>query len=406
VRISNIVRILLNWISGSPSTIFVFSRLVLFVSLPFIGVIGYGDAFHFYHLAGMGWPLFDYWVEFPPIFPMISTLLFRLVAGRESAYYYALALLLTCVQAANIYLIQRLAQRVYKDGSAEKRVWIYFSLLLGLGYGWWFFDPIPVFTMLLGLVWLFEGKDLHTGIVLALGALTKIFPLLVLAAAWRYRPGRRAFFVTVTTLSITVIVYLGFWLASPQMTSASLQSQANKGSWETVWALVDGNIHTGNFGSDAERVDPTTAKIPQGNPPRFAPWITLLPFSLIGLWLFVRSAAMNEKTCVAFLGLTWCVFSLWSPGWSPQWVLYFLPLILLALPLQLGALSATCFLLINLIEWPLLLSRGFFWGLWMTIPVRTLLIVILAVMFFRAIQQHSRDFELEVHWKVADPKPY
>ncbi len=406
VKPSDIVKNLLNGISGSPPVLFLASRLVLFTSLPIIGVKGYGDAFHFFRLAEMGRPFIDYWVEFPPIFPVISTLLFRIVAGREFAYYYALAMLLTLFQAANVLLVQRLARRLFKDGSAEKRVWLYFSLLIGLGYGWWFFDPIPVFAMLLGLDLFFEGKNMRAGIVLAMGVLTKIFPALVLAAAWRYRPGRKALLVSALTLSITIIVYFAFWLASPQMTSASLQSQVRKGSWETVWALIDGNVHTGNFGSEAERVDPATAQMPQGNPPRLEPWITLIPFSLFGLWLFWRSGPLNEGASVAFLGMTWCVFCLWSPGWSPQWVLYFLPLILLALPLRLGALSAACLLLINLLEWPLLLSRGYFWGLWITIPLRTLLVILLAVEFYKAIRRNSKVFELEVHWKIVEPKPF
>jgi hypothetical protein len=58
-------------------------------------------------------------------------------------------------------------------------------------------------------------------------------------------------------------------------------------------------------------------------------------------------------------------------------VLYFLPFILLLLPERRAVLITLLFVLISLLEWPLLLSRGMFWGLYLTVPLRTLLIALL-----------------------------
>ncbi len=63
-------------------------------------------------------------------------------------------------------------------------------------------------------------------------------------------------------------------------------------------------------------------------------------------------------------------------------MLYLLPLILLALPSRRAYLVALLFVLVNLAEWPLLLSRGMFWTLFLTVPLRALLFVLLAVMFY------------------------
>jgi hypothetical protein len=171
-------------------------------------------------------------------------------------------------------------------------------------------------------------------------------------------------------------------LASPDLSAASLRSQGSKGSWETIWALIDGNFNTGNFGPLVERADPAAASLPRGNPARFPSAFTLIPFALLGGVLFFRARLTTPFQAAAFVGMTWAIFFLWSPGWSPQWVLYLLPLVLLVLPWREGVLAAIALILVNLLEWPVLLSRGFHQGLWATIPTRTLLIGLAAVLFY------------------------
>jgi hypothetical protein len=66
--------------------------------------------------------------------------------------------------------------------------------------------------------------------------------------------------------------------------------------------------------------------------------------------------------------------------------LYLLPLLLLALPNREGVLLALALVFINLLEWPVMLSRGLFWGLWLTIPLRTLLFLIMVIEFWKAVK--------------------
>jgi hypothetical protein len=211
-----------------------------------------------------------------------------------------------------------------------------------------------------------------------------------LPALWRLRPGRSAFQITLASLGLTACVYGALWLASPEMTRASLISQGSKGSWETVWALIDGNLNTGNFGPESERNDPALAAQPRGNPARLPAWATLLVFAAIGGWFFWKARINNTRQLFAFLGITWCIFLLWTPGWSPQWVLYLLPVLLIALPLKEALLFSLTMISINLLEWPVLLSRGFDWGLWVTVPVRTLLFMLMIWEYWK-ILKHSEQ---------------
>ena len=65
-----------------PIILFLLARLVLFLSLSYEGLLGYGDLVHFYRLAEMGRPFFDLWVELPPVFTFLSRILSMLVDPR------------------------------------------------------------------------------------------------------------------------------------------------------------------------------------------------------------------------------------------------------------------------------------------------------------------------------------
>ncbi len=365
------------------------------------GLRGFGDFTHFYQMAGLGLPFLDIWVEFPPVFPFYSWLLFQIAGGRQHIYDYLLVISVSIVQAATLVVFYRLAQKSFLQKNAQMITMIYFAVLLVLPYGWWYFDAFVVWMMLLGLLLYVEGRFLGSGMVLGLGILTKLFPALAFPLMWKINP-KKGFGITAMACGICLVVYLLLYILSPQLSVASLRSQLSKGSWETVWALVDGNFNTGNFGPEIERFEPENAMRLRGNPARLPVWMTLPPFALLGLWFYKRARLISTRAVAAFLGLTWCIFSLWSPGYSPQWVMYLLPLVLLALPNRQATLLVLSLVLINLLEWPVLLSRGYSYGLWITVPVRTLLWVLLVVEFWRSIKASSTNLpELETDWIAA-----
>jgi hypothetical protein len=364
--------------------LFLVARLVLFAGLPLEGLRGYGDMIHFFQQAGLGWPFFNFWVEYPPVFPFLSALLYRLSGESEHGYLYLMAGVLSLAQAGGLALFQRLATRLYGPETAQRRSWVYFALLVCLPFSWWSFDGLAVTSMLLGILWLLEGRGGRAGLALGLGILTKWFPGLVLVLAWRLGGARRALHPATAAALLVGSVFFGLYLLAPENTLASLLSQPGKGSWETVWALLDGNYQTGNFGTQIDPLDPSTAVISSRNPARLSPWLTLPFFAGAGLWLSRRSAPGKERESLAFLGLAWCLFLLWMPGYSPQWVLYLLPLSLLALPERMGILAGIALILVDLLEWPVLLSRGLFWGLWLTVPLRAALLLMVGSMFWQA----------------------
>jgi hypothetical protein len=187
---------------------------------------------------------------------------------------------------------------------------------------------------------------------------------------------------------VSVAIFLPFAIASPSYTLASLRSQASKSSWQTVWALIDGNYTTGLFGPVADHLDPAKAGLQLHNPSRI-PWFITVPlFALIYLYLFSRPMdTKNKGGLLSFTGMTLCLFFLWSKGWSPQWQVMLIPLILLIFPNGHGALYCLVLGFVNFLEWPVILSRGFNRFLMVTVPIRTLLMLLLLLEFYR----QSRD---------------
>lgn len=361
--------------------LFFIARLVLMLSLPLEGIQSFGDYWNFYNLAGLGRPFWDIWVEFPPLFPFLSRGIYSLIGGREHAYIYLGALFFSLVQAGSVYLFQRIAEEIWgRDGGLQRTI-VYALLLVGLFYGWAYFDCLAVFLTLLGLYLVIQSKQISAGVVLGLGGLTKWFPLLVLPAVWKWTGGKKAIRVVISALLVILMVWGVLYVVSPSLTAASLISQGAKGSWESIWAILDGNLHTGNFNPAANRLDPATASLPAGNPSVVSSWLTLLVFAGAGLFLFWKAKIHTVDQLTAFSGLTLVLFFLWSPGYSPQWVLFLLPLVLLSFVNSRSLLVGLVIVLINLLEWPLLLSRGLFQYLPALIILRSVIYGIVGMLF-------------------------
>ena len=365
--------------------LFLIARLVLLISLPPKGIQSYGDFWNFFHLAGLGQPFRDLWVEFPPLFPFLSRGIYLIVGGREHSYIYLSVIIFSVIQAGTVFLFQKIAEMIWGPEKGLKMTVFYSFLVLGLFYSWAYFDCLAVFLTMLGLYLLARSKEGKAGLALGLGGLVKWFPILALPAAWKWLGWKKGLRTLLSGLIVIFITWTILYGISPDMTRASLISQGAKGSWESIWALVDGNLNTGNFPPGADRLDPATATLSSGNPAIISPWITLLVFGGFGAYLFLRAEVKTVRQLVAFSGLTLIMFFLWSPGYSPQWMLFILPLIMLVVEENRNYLIAVTVVLVNLLEWPIMLSRGLFQGLPGLIVLRSLIYVLIAVLLIRVV---------------------
>ncbi len=349
--------------------LFVFFRLMLLmIYQPLFtqgmerGVTAGGDFMYYYYLgslSGQGYlPFRDWWSEFPPIPSFLETLLFQVV-GRNGypAFAMTLGILMLAFDLGNLILLRRIGTRLHGAGTGMALAWVYALLVAPLVNIWWNFEPLVTFFLLLSLALLLEGRDRRSAVVAAVGALVKFTPLLLLGALARFRPPRAALRYVLVTVGIFATVYALLFAQNAAMTAPSLTAQFNKASYQTVWALIDGNYKTGNFGAPQERLDPTNAARLEGNPAVIPGFLRLGAAALVGAFVFWRTRRFDDRGLVAFVAITLLIFFLQAQGWSPQWLTQIIPLVLLCFPTRDGVTAVVLLSLVTFAEYPFLFLR-------------------------------------------------
>jgi hypothetical protein len=323
-------------------------------------------------------PYLHYWVEYPPLFPYLSVLLY-LLTPRYGAYATSLALVQLLFEAGSLILLYRIARQTLGEARAEHLGWTYALLFAPVATWWLSFDAIPTFLLLLAIERWRAGRRTQSALAAGVGGLVKWFPLLFLPVAVRFsRTWRQGVTYAATALLVVAVVFGLLAALDPAYTLASLRSLGQRASWQTIWALLDGNLGTGAY--QANRLDPAAAGLSQGHPSVVPTWLTTVLFGALYLWLWLRMPGDGGPLQVLrFAALTLILFFLWSRGWSPQWLGMLAPLVLVSVPLERGALYVVVLTFINFAEWPVLLSRGMNEWLYLTVSLRTGIFVLLAI---------------------------
>lgn len=364
----------------------------MFLALFPYGYYGIGDLIVYREWTALpGWPYLDYWVEYPPLFPFTSEILYRITGGQEFLYDFLLALLLALAGAVTLYFFHETARLLHGTQNGNFRALILFGVMATLPYTWWYADPIPLVFMMAAIWAILKHKDFSAGIWIGLGMLAKWFPLFLLPALFRQRPAKKILLIGSISFLMVGAVFITLYATSPAMTRASLMAQPGRTSWQTIWALIDGNLTTGAYLTTEQRLDASQSNAMSGNPPVISPLITFFVFGATGIGLLLRRRQASDLAFVSNSGIVWALFLLWSPGWSSQWVLYLLPLILLTFPISKGILFCLGLVIVNMIEFPFLLGRQMTETLWVLIPIRTLAIIMVLFYWVRENEITNED---------------
>jgi hypothetical protein len=363
--------------------------------------------FTFYRLlasyASQGfYPSVHYWMEYPPLFPWISVGIYQLSlllpgwAGPGFWFNILLATFLLLCETANLLLIYLIARRLYDREIAIRVSWIYGLLFVPLliMLGW--FDLFGLTFLLLALYLTLVRHPLASGVAAGLGFMIKLWPIIVVPVAFWREPTwrRRAILVGVTLLTIAIVA-VPFALLNPDLFTLSWTINFERSSWETVWALLEGYTGFGMAGG-ANRFDPAEAGA--GQHPSTLPWLVISAgFALIYLWLWTRPIDwQDDRRVVAFTGLTMNLVTLYLKGYSPQFLVWLLPFVILLLPGGRGIIYALLLSIVNIVESPVFftLLPGQTWLLVGAVLARTGLLILLAVEYGRmALSQ-----PISVYW--------
>jgi hypothetical protein len=375
--------------------LFVALRLMIMATFPAENLTLFGDYIYYYELAAYSdqakLPYIHYWSEYPPVFPFLSVGVYQLThlfqgGGSYHTYVYLMGLLMLAVNACNLGLFLRLAKRLRGDDAAERLGWVYSVLFVPLIYTWWNFDALTLFFLLFALEMLLSGHETWSAVAMGVGALVKLVPLLLFPAVVRTRPWQRWGRYGLVAAAVIGAVVLPLLIVGGRMAVVSFLSPTAWSSWQTVWALFDGNLRTGLLVAPIGHFDLARATTPVGNPAWIPDWIRTLVFGLISAVVFWKARlSESPRRLVSFVCITFILFFLWSKGWSPQWQTLLIPLLLLTLPLQRSVLFILVLSFVSLAEWPVLLSRGLNHWLYLTVPLRTGLFVLLCAELWRRL---------------------
>ena len=300
------------------------------------------------------YPFVDYWLEYPPLFPWLVVLVYRLSIliplWTEPRLWFntLLGLSLLPFEIGSFVIIYLIALELHDRTGALRCAWIYAGLFAPL-YTWlgWF-DGLPLFFLLLALYLLLKQRGLLAGLALGLGFMVKVTPALLLPLGLRSLSGRskKIGYLALAGLTVTLIA-LPFLLTKSAFFLTSFRSMLGRSSWETIWALLDGYYSYGIVGGNrfltAVEFSTHRSKLP---------WLGIsLLFALVYLWLYTRAVDWRNKVkLVAFAALSVNLFLLYSRGYSPQYIVTLLPWSVLLLPNLRGVLYTILLTVINFWE--------------------------------------------------------
>jgi hypothetical protein len=359
-------------------------------------------------------PYVNLWMPYPPLFPLLMVGLWQvsvlLPPWTFPNLWFSLLLggTLLLFETGNLTLIYAIARKLHNRETALRSAWFYTALFVPVYTltGW--FESYPVFFFLLGLYLLLRGRPLWSALATGVGFMVKLVPLILLpigiqVSNFKYQISNNKWRLKVSFLNLTfdichLIFYFGvfaltvvaiglpFYLLNPRLVWGSLTMNSAREPWETAWALLEGKFGYGIAPLDMRN----TAWDPATGPGSSLPWLWItLVFGLIYLFAYTRPFDWKEpRNLTAFTGFTLILFMLYSKGYSPQWLGWVLAFVALLLPNLRGAFYAVATSLANLIE-----ANVFFtivpdehWLLIVTVGLRTLVFVLLAVEFMLIVQ--------------------
>jgi hypothetical protein len=245
-------------------------------------------------------------------------------------------------------------------------------------------DLLPVALTVVAVLAVLRGRVLLAGVAIGLGAALKLFPLLLLLPLLVLLPRRSGLRVCAAAAVVLALVLGPFAVLNWTMFASPFNWQSSRPPWETWFALVNwltdaphdfpqpyfqdasvGAAYSWVFTGITPAASVLQTPVPAG-PLR---WESVASLVLTAVALVVVLACARRATANPARSIVrWCLFVLCgaffgSIGWSPQYELYLIPLVLLAFDDPLvGAGAAVALQVVTFLEYPLLLPWAYFYG--------------------------------------------
>jgi hypothetical protein len=346
---------------------------------------------NFVQLSDRGfYPVIHYWMEYPPLFPWLAVIVYRLSlllpSWRDPNLWFNLLLggTLLFFEIGNFVLIYAIALKLKGRDVAVRCSWLYAGLFFPLMTLLFWFENFPLFFLLLGVYMVISKRPLLGGIAAGMGFMIKLVPAFVAPVALRVFPrmSQRITYL-LAAASIALLIALPFLLTNPTFFLTTFLRLGSVAPWETIWALLDGYYSGGAAPPLEERFDLGTITI-SSQESHFPYPLVAAAFVVVFLILYTRHIDWQDNLkAVTFCGLSISLFLLFSKGYSPQWIINLLPFIILLMPNLRGVTYSLLLMVANVLEFPiaLMLIPGHRWLFVTAVLYRTLLLAGLSAEF-------------------------
>lgn len=370
--------------------LFVSLRLAAVLLLRSGGYVYQGDHdFLFYRDIGelsLGgyYPYLNYWMEYPPLAAWAIVGVYRLSLLLPSWpdsllwFHVFLSALSALFDLGNLLLVYKISRILHGRRVALRSAWTYALLFLPLYALLSWIDSAAVFFLLLTTWLALRGRPGAAGVAAGLGLLTKLLPVVAVPAGILgfLQASKRIKYAVAFALSIGIVAG-PFLVANPTMFLASAREMVSRASWETIWALLENYYGPGLVPYLVSRFDPSMATW-QSHPGSLPHWAITGAFLVGCLLLYTRRLEWNKPAvAVPTIALTLNLLLIFSTGFSPQYLLYPLALLIVILPGLHGAAYAVILTAIDLLEWPF--AFGYFGSDhrmdWLVVGTRTALLI-------------------------------
>ncbi|GET37618.1 glycosyltransferase family 87 protein [Microseira wollei] len=327
-------------------------------------------------------PYVDFNLEYPPL-ALLAFVLPRLVTLGRSYYLYLVLFMLENVvlSTANTLFLLRL-MRGFNYSNNRKILALLFYTLFALIISpvlLWRYDLFPTLFTVLALLAVRYNYAALAGIAIGLGIAAKLYPVVLLPVFTAYYFANKAYRyllnLWVGTLSAVALTVLPFLIATQGKLFSFLTYHKERGlqieslpagiiSLAHNWGLIE--ITTINsYGSRniVSPLDDTVLKL--------LPWLLLLTYSLMLICCLYRfredrsqSDLVKFNSLIAYTLSALLLFILTNKVFSPQYIIWLIPLAALLKPRQAGLMLAICittFIFMSYPKMPYLDSGKILW---------------------------------------------
>jgi 4-amino-4-deoxy-L-arabinose transferase-like glycosyltransferase len=255
-----------------------------------------------------GSPYCRAYYNYPPLYSVIQ-LPTILMFGWNSLGYKFMPVLFDTLLSIALYMAVKRVAGSEKLALAVQLLWVFNPLAIVASAWYGLFDSIPTLFALTSLLALMDGRSTISAILVALGIVTKVFPALYLIPQALY-PGIKRLKDFARYVVIAVVVSLALWLAlSAKCFSNALEYQ---------------------LGFHLQRIDKGLSLAP------YAPYSAILSLAipttiLTIVALRLRKGFLNNKQYLIVTALCTVLLVALNPFIYPHYLIWFLPLSIIAL---------------------------------------------------------------------------